>query len=231
MRKEKFAIGNYIHVYNRGIRKMAIANDEDDRWRFLQILRYFNNKNSPIKTFQELSWLIKNRQCSPFGWPARWPAQEPLVEIVAYCLMPNHYHLLLRETNGKGTSTFMQKLGLGYTNFLNSKYKESGRIFQGAYKAKIIESEEYLQYADAYIQIINPLELIDGGLPYALKNFNKAFQLAIESPFSSLGESFNRRNLSIINRNSIKDKFPSTEKYKEFAKDILLSRSNSFPME
>jgi len=224
MRKEQIVIGDYVHIYNRGTRKMTIFNDGEDRWRFLQTLRYFNNQNNPIKTFQELAWLCKNSQCNPFDWPNRWKPQEPLVEIIAYCLMPNHYHLLIKEICEKGTALFMQKLGLGYTNFFNYKYNGSGSIFEGTYKAKTVNSEEYLQFVHAYIQIINPFELFEGGFDNAVKNFNKAVQFAIDSPFNSLGENFEKRNLSIVNTKITKEKFPSLEVYKLFAKDIILSK-------
>ena len=138
--------------------------------------------------------------------------------------MPNHYHLLLQEIVAGGIRTFMQKLGVGFTNYSNTKYGESGRIFQGPYKAKVIGSEEYLQYVSAYIQVFNPFELLDGGSDAAFEKFDKAFKNALDYQFCSLGESFNRRNLSIIDKDFAIKKFPTLEKYKEFAKNSFLKK-------
>jgi hypothetical protein len=122
----------------------------------------------------------------------------------------------------------MQKVCTSYANYFNSKYEESGRIFEGPYKFKIINSEEYLQYVDAYIQIINPFELMANGV----KNFDKAFEEAANNPFCSLGESFGKRKLSIVDRKMINDRFPSIEIYKKFVKDILISKKGlSLPAE
>jgi len=144
------------------------------------------------------------------------------VRIIAYCLMPNHFHLILQETKFGGVTRFMRKLGTGFTNYINTKYKESGRIFQGAYKARLITDEHYLQYADAYVQVMNPFELLPGNLP--MKNFDRAFKQAIDYPFSSLGESIGYRNFEIINRKNTNTKYslPNNEKnYHKLAKDIL----------
>jgi len=224
MRKEKFFVGDLVHVYNRGNRKMAIVNDEADRWRFLDILRYFNNQAASAKNIQELFYLKKIGGCELFEWPNKWPKQVPLVKIISYCLMPNHYHLLLQEIREGGISIFMQKFGLGFTNYLNSKYDESGSIFQGPYKAKIIGSDEYLQYVDAYIQALNPFELFEGGIDGAMKNFDKAFQFALDYQFSGLGESLGLRNFSIVDRGELTNKFPNIEACKQFVHDALLNR-------
>ena len=160
-----------------------------------------------------------------FEWREEWGEQRPLVEIVAYCLMPNHYHLLLREIVSGGISKFMQKIGTGYTMYLNAKSGEVGRIFQGQYKGKTITDESYLQYMDAYIQLLNPLELFGGGILAAINDFDKAFQFALGYPFCSLGESFGLRNLNIVKRDYFSKIFPNVSVYKDFCKDALIIRS------
>lgn len=72
---------------------------------------------------------------------AEWGKQRPLVEVVSYCLMPNHYHLLLKEIVPGGISKFMQKLGSGYTVYRNIRSKSVGRIFQGQYRGKTVSDE------------------------------------------------------------------------------------------
>jgi len=225
MRIEPFAVGNLIHVYNRGNRKMNIFYNDGDRWRFLKILRYFNNDLSLSNPLREIEKMIQSGECERFDWPKSLPSQKPLVKILIYCLMPNHFHLLLKEISKGGISKFMKKLGDGFTNYINIKYKETGRVFQGAYKGKLVKDEKQFQYLDAYIQVFNPFELYLGGIEKALKEFDKAFEFAIDYPFCSLGESFGKRNLGIIDRDILNEMFPDQGTYKQFAYDALLVRN------
>ncbi|MBZ1345517.1 MAG: transposase, partial [Candidatus Nealsonbacteria bacterium] len=161
-----------------------------------------------------------------FKWPKGWPAHQPLVKILSYCLKENHFHLLLKEIHKGGLSFFMKRLSNAFTGFINLKYGEVGRVFQGAYKGKtIIKEIESLHYLDAYIQAFNPFEDYPGGIEKALKEFDKAFEFALSNPFCSLGESFGKRNLEIIDRDILKEMFPDIEAYKEFAYDALLVRN------
>jgi putative transposase len=194
MRREPFKVGNYIHVFNRGNRKMPIVYDEKDKWRFLKILRYFNDYHSPENIFRQLAEFHKSCRSLPFTdgifwpWPSEWPEHNPLVKILCFCLMPNHFHLLLKEIVKGGISKFMLKLGTGFTNYLNIKYGEVGRVFQGPYKAKTIEKIEHLQYLNVYIQILNPLELYPDGLEAAKEEFDKVFEFAMNYKFGSLSD-------------------------------------------
>ena len=85
---------------------------------------------------------------------------EPLVEIIAYCLMPNHFHLLLREKVEGGIALFMQKLTTGYTMYFNKRNDRSGSLFQGTYKASHVHDDRYFRYLLSYIHL-NPVKLID----------------------------------------------------------------------
>lgn len=157
----------------------------------------------------------------------RWGGErgEPLVAIINYKLKENHFHLILKEIIKGGISLFMKKLGDGFTLFTNFKYGEVGKVFQGSYKGKRIPDEKILQYTDAYIQVFNTFEDYPGGIEKTLKEFNKAFEFALNDPFSSLGESFGKRNLGIIERDILKEIFPKLEIYKKFAYDALLVRN------
>lgn len=192
-----------MHVYNRGNRKMPIVRSEADKWRFLKVLRYLNDQNSTFNVFRELDKIIKSGSQRLFGWPKDWPAQKPLVKVLSYCLKENHFHLLLKEITEGGISKFMKKLGDSFTRYINIKYDEVGRVFQGAYKGRRADDEKCLQYLDIYIQVLNPFEIHPGGAQKALKEFDKAFDSAIEYPFCSLGEAFGRRKLSIIDRDAL----------------------------
>ena len=135
MRKEKFVIGDYVHVYNRGNRKELIVRDEKDKWRFMQGLRFFNDSHSSANILRQISALKPDTSklveldrepetVFEIGWPPNWPEKDPLVKILCYCLKPNHFHLLLQEIREDGISKFMHKLGVGFANYYNAKHKK-----------------------------------------------------------------------------------------------------------
>ncbi|MDD5541139.1 MAG: transposase [Candidatus Marinimicrobia bacterium] len=220
--KEKITIGDFVHVYNRGNRKMPIVYDEADKWRFLRSIRFFNDENFSGHSFRDLDKLLKSDKIGRFERPKTWGPPKFLVKIIAYCLMPNHFHFLLKEIVEGGIAKFMQKFGTGFTAYTDVKYNETGRLFQGVYKRKIIKTEGTLQYVDAYIQVFNPFELYPGGLEKAVKEFDKAFDFVLEYPFCSLGESFNRRKLNIIDRDILGETFKNLQEYKEFASEAIV---------
>jgi len=237
IRVEPFVVGNFIHAYNRGNKKGPIFFCKTDYWRFLRALRFFNDERDITKFAQCLGDLISSKKKSlkgadpfsgrnTFEWQAEWGPQKPLVEIVAYHLSPNHYHLLLKEINPGGISKFMKKMGAGYTVYQNIKRGETGRIFQGQYRGKTINDEKYLQYLDAYIQVFNPFELFKGGIEAALNDFDRAFDFALDYPFCSLGEAYASRNLRIVKRDCFGHVFKDLHTYKEFCREALLTRNN-----
>ena len=219
MRKEPFTTGDYVHVYNRGNRKQPIVLDEADRKRFLEMLYYFNADVSIQNIFSEL---CKKNFKFNLKWPEDWPEHKPIVKILAFVLMPNHFHLLLKETIDGGTSKFMQKLGTGITNYFNEKYDESGSLFQGSYKAKRVDRDPYLGYLSAYVQLKNPLELIKDGFKEAKNNFDHAFDLAVKYPYSSLAFYVTNNTSPIIEKEILGDLFPTPAAYKEFCRDCIM---------
>lgn len=215
-----------MHVFNRGNRKLPIVNDDHDRWRFLYSLRFFNDRRSSVNAIRSASFPLKSDSDAEksFRWPENWPPQEPLVKILAYCLANNHFHLLLKETDSGGITAFMRKLGTGFTNYFNVKYKETGRVFQGAFKARTVCEEEYLQYLDAYIQVMNPMKLRPAESGEDIINFEKGFEYAKSYPFCSLGEAYGSRNYGIIDRDVLLGKFNDIKTYETFAKDAFYEK-------
>lgn len=226
MRQEPFTVGSYIHVYNRGHRKQNIARDERDRWRFILMLRYFNDEYASPHFIRDL---VKMWRKSDFlhrlDWPETWPAHEPLVRILSFSIMPNHFHLLIKEIKERGTSKFMQKFGIGATKSFNAKYTEVGSLFQGGYRVKTVDKDAYLKDLSVYIQIKNPFELYPGGLQQAIKEFDKAYEFAIRSPYNSLADYAGQRNSPIIDRDILGEVFATPEDYKEFARDAMMARA------
>ena len=231
MRIEPFIVGDYIHVYNRGNRKAEIVRSEEDKWRFMQALRFFNDSHSSVNILRQISRLKsdfntpRNRLATSVfetGWPANWPDKDPLVKILCYCLMPNHFHLLLKEIRKGGISKFMQKLGGGYTNYFNLKHKEVGRLFQGAYKGKTIKNDQlYLEYLSVYIQVINVLELFPGGLKKALDDIDEGLRFVERYQFSSYQDFIGLRKSLIIDKDIFSKIFPNKGDYKEFVRGVI----------
>ncbi len=102
--------------------------------------------------------------------------REPVVKIHCSCLMPNHFHFILEQKEDGGITSFMHKLGTGYTKYFNQKYKRSGSLFQGRFKAILVNRDEYLNYLKQYIYM-NPLDLSESGWKEnGLKDWKKAKQ-------------------------------------------------------
>lgn len=217
MRIQKILVGNIVHAYNRGARGMDIVRDEDDRWRFLRLLYFMNDY------FYDLNWTRDTYEMKElFKRPSHWPEKKPIVEILAFTLMPNHYHLLLREINEGGISLFMKKLNQSMSRHAGGKYDEIGSIFQGPYKYKIVEQDKYFPRVCTYIMIKNVFELYPkGGLPAALTDFNEALGWAQKYPFSSIGDYIGERPVSkIINPAYINSLFKGNS-FKEYSREIL----------
>jgi len=245
MYRDIFVIGEYYHVYNRGNRKETIFYEEKDMWRFLQTIRFFNDIHSSLNLLRDFSSkgslkrksLLKSdfnklndfNKHSVFnlGWPKNWPDREPLVKILCYCLLPNHFHLFLKEIRKGGISKFMQKVGTGFSKYSNTKYQNVGRIFQGPYKIKIIPEQRYLEYLMVYIQVINVLNLFPGGIDEALKNPKKAIGFVDNYSFSSHPDYTGLRKSLIIDKDILGKIFSTPEKYKEFVYQTLAGKNLS----
>ena len=139
-------IGDYGHIYNRGNRKMIVFPDVSDKWHYLKILRYFNDENSSADLFRRIERQPGFDPSHPFEfqWPKDWSPQSPLVKILSYYIADKHIHLFLKEIRKGGISEFMKKSTNGLAGYINLKYNEVGRLFQGSYKRKRVGSETYL---------------------------------------------------------------------------------------
>lgn len=214
-RVELFGVDSFVHVVKRGARGMPITGDKEDRFRFLKLLYYMNDE------YLDMNWYRIDRR-DLFFRPESWPKRKPLVAILAYTLMPNHLHLLLKEIREGGVTGFMQKLGQSMTNHHNEKYDEKGSIFQGAYRGRTIDSDEYLRYVAAYIMVKNVFELYPkGGLRGATEGFEDAWKWGTSYRFSSLGDYAGTNQLPILERGMIADVFSSVREFKNFARDVI----------
>ncbi len=158
MRSLKIAPGEYYHVFNRGVNKHLIFHDTIDRVRFLFLILYFQ---SPITLFN-IGRMVKSFvRHSVFNIKKETEQniiESKFIELTSFCLMPNHFHLIVKEVEENGTARYMQRVLNAYTKYYNAKYNKSGHLFQGPYKIVHVKSNEQLLYLSTYIHR-NPREL------------------------------------------------------------------------
>lgn len=152
-RKISFASGEYYHIYNRGTDKRVIYMEPHDYRRFIALL-YICNNTDPVDINEHF------REGKSFIEILSLKRSSTLVDIGAYCLMPNHFHLLIRERSDGGITKFMSKLLTAYSMYFNSKNSRTGCLFEGRFKASHADTDEYLKYLFAYIHL-NPIKIID----------------------------------------------------------------------
>ena len=136
--------------------------------------------------------------------------------------MPDHFHFLLEEITDRGIAKFMQRFCGSMTMHFNAKYKESGSIFQGAYKARTVDTNEDLQYVLPYIVVKNVLELYPGGLKKAIREFDHAWNWAKTYPFSSFQTTVLDKDSPIIDKKHLKKLDIPNNHFKKQAYSMLL---------
>lgn len=161
MQERIFVPDEYYHIYNRGVEKRLIFLDDSDRWRFLATLFLFQWENYLSK----LSDYVPVIQHSMLDKKIlEQPIYEKLflsrvAELVCFCFMPNHFHLILRELRSGGISLLMQRVGNSYTKYFNTKYERKGHLFENRFQSIHIDKNEYLTHLSMYIHLTNPNEL------------------------------------------------------------------------
>ncbi|MEK7142653.1 MAG: transposase [Patescibacteria group bacterium] len=192
------------HVLNRGINSQKIFNCERDYFQFLNRIQYYQNKNLSIgySALNDLPIDVRNNLFNNL-----LSRREFLVEIIAYCLMPNHFHLLLRQEVDNGISKYLSNLTNSYTRYYNLRLKRIGPIVQGKFKAVQIINDEQLLHLSRYIHL-NPYS---AGV---VKNLKELFKY----PYSSLSEYISNQK-GICQANIILQQFKDKSSYKKFIID------------
>jgi len=194
-RKTPFVIGEYYHIYNRGVDKRKIFSDEDDTERFLRTMHEFNDVESLGGIYRINS--LRRHPMSP---------ERKLVDVVCFCVNPNHFHLILTPLVDGGIEKFMQKFGNGYTKYFNNKYERSGSLFQGAFKSIHISSDNYMAHLSVYIN-----------LNYSVHSIDKS-NIFVRSSWKEYSEN---TGTSFCNKDIVMGKFKDENEYKEFAKEYI----------
>lgn len=192
IRKVQFVNGAFYHIIKRGVEERRIFLDKEDHFRFVNSLLVFNDK-------KPTSWKIRA------FWDQRDPTslmgyrpEDPLVEIHAFVLMENHFHLLVRQLTEKGVVNFMHKLG-GYSYYFNKKYERVGPLFQGRYRIIRIKIESQLKNNFVYIKT-NPVAIIEPGWrEWKVREPQKVIQfLEREYRWSSYWDYIGKENFSSV---------------------------------
>lgn len=214
MKKPQFTTNAFYHIYNRGVEKRKTFLNTDDYFRFVHDLFEFNDEASANNLYYYRLPSLKSYEVQPHKISKR----KLLVEIIAFCLMPNHFHLFLRQHADGGIVRFMQKLGTGYTMYFNKKYQRVGGLFQGRFKAAHIERESHFLYLPHYIHL-NPLDLKTPSWRHRnIENAQKAFEFLESYRWSSFLDHSGKKNFpSVISTNLFK-KFYGTPK--EYTKSL-----------
>lgn len=188
--------GEIYHVFNRGVAKLPVFDDTRDYHRFLDTLYYYQFQGpkpqfSQLKRFKNLDF-EKNKK---------------IVEIICYCLMPNHYHLLVKQLNENGISEFISKFSNSYTKYFNTRHKRVGPLLQGQFKAVRIEHDEQLLHASRYIHL-NPI------VSFLVKDLRRYL-------WSSYPNYIGLYSDKVCNKELILSMFKSAQNYEQFALDQI----------
>jgi len=204
MKKAQLTTDCIYHVYNRGVEKRKIFLDLGYYRRFLSILKHhltYDYAYSLLK--RSLGEAKSTKEKEEIFQRVETRRIKPPVEIISFCLMPNHYHLTLKQVVENGISDFMHRLGTSYTNYFNIRQERSGRLFETSFKAVEVESEEQLLHLSRY-QHLNPLVL--DLTPRELMDY----------PWSSLPIYLGKKQVSFVKLETVISAFKDPESYLNF---------------
>jgi len=198
MRKVRFLNGEYYHIYNRGVEKRDIFIAKENIERFYQSMQEFNVLD-PIGSLYAASF----RKVHPLRNLVPKDSDR-LVNFIAFCLNPNHFHFILQQIEDRGIEKFMHRMGVGYSNYFNKKYKRSGSLFQGTFKAVHLDSDEYLLHASAYVNV-----------NYKVHQISSSFIRSSWKEYNSENEN------AFCEKDVILNQFKDKNGYREFVKTSL----------
>ncbi|OGI25714.1 MAG: hypothetical protein A3J76_01100 [Candidatus Moranbacteria bacterium RBG_13_45_13] len=202
MRKIQFANDQYYHVFNRGVDKRKVFTDSKEYERFILSLILMNDEKDGMmikwrnyKDSHPSSSLDKFLKLS-------FSERRRLVEIIAYCCNPNHFHFILKQVSEKGIEKFMHRLSTGYTKYFNDKHHRSGSLFQGTFKATHINRDGLLLYLVVYVNCNSEIHGVAKAKNYRWCSFPCYLKKG--------------RN-DIVNKSIILEEFNNLHSFKEFS--------------
>ena len=190
------ATGEVYHILNRSVQKLPIFQGKRECNFFLEAMEYYLQVEPPVK----FSLYKTNKD--------RFNIKKDdnfLVSVIAYCLMPNHFHLILKQLAEEGIKKYIQRLTNSFAHYYSKKYESSGHLFGGNFKAVHVGSDEQLWHLSRYLHL-NP---VSGYL--------------VENPedylFSSYGIYLGEKKSNFVDPSLVMENFSSPGKYKSFVED------------
>ena len=147
-----FSNGYVYHVFNRGLDRRTVFTGIREFLRAKELIQFYRHKNTPMSYSKYLQQPSELRS----KILKRIDNEDLQVNILAYCLMPNHFHFMLQQSVEKGIPIFVSNFTNAFTKYFNKKNKRSGPLFEGVFKAVLVESDEQLIHLSRYIHL-NPV--------------------------------------------------------------------------
>lgn len=196
--------GEIYHIVNRGVNHQPIFNNKWDYNRALELIWFYEFTKPPMRfsyydrlPADEKNQVLRSLEISPKS-----------VSLIAYCLMPNHFHFLLRQGGDHGISRFLANFQNSYTRYFNTKHSRSGHLFQGQFKAIRIDSDNQLLHTSRYIHL-NPYT------SYVVKTIDELK----DYEWSSLKQYLEKKTDGLCETETVLGNFSSGAKYLEFVND------------
>jgi putative transposase len=212
IRKVNLVGGEYYHIYNRGNSKQKIFHDNEDYFHFMGLLFACNS----INNFRA-DTIAKEKSFYDFE------REKQIVSIGTYCLMPNHFHILITQVEETGISKFMQKVLTAYVMYYNKKYERTGGLFEGKFKSEHASNDRYLKYLFSYVHL-NPVKLIQNNWKdVGIKNKKEALEYLQNYKYSSYFDYLEIKRIQnkILNTESFPKYFSNKKSFKEEIFDWL----------
>lgn len=201
-RKRIFVNHHYYHVFNRGVNKQKVFISEGDYPRLLELLQYYSFDRLPLR-YSHYRRLPSTSKANFLRRLHKLHTRR--VYIISYCLMPNHYHLLLRQQIDGGIPRFVSDVQNGFTKYLNLKHDRSGPIFQGPFRAIHIKDDSQFLHLSRYIHLN----------PYSDRLVKTTTELR-RYPWSSLIEYLNPTSPGICEKKLLLELAAGPEAYTDF---------------
>ena len=202
-----FAPSEIYHVFNRGVERRPIFTNKREYERMVESMRYYRFANVPMR-YSQLITLPDEKQKQV--WDRLKTRDNYEVILIAYVLMPNHFHIVLKQINDQGVSRFLSNISNSFTKYFNTKHQRPGPLLQGPFKAVRVETDEQLLHLTRYVHL-NPVAsfLIE---PEELDNY----------PWSSLPEYLTIPHKEFLcDTTFIGNFFPKKDQYRVFVYDQI----------
>jgi len=158
MRSIAISVDEHYHLCNRGAHKSLVFHDKRDYMRFLFLILFLQSPVNFANISRHVEQFVQHSVFNIDKTVLTELCKTRYIELVAFCLMPNHFHLVVKEVEEHGIPRYMQRVLNAYTKYYNTKYETSGHLFQGPYRAVHVEHNDQLLYLSTYIHR-NPREL------------------------------------------------------------------------